>query len=153
MRVTGHFRYDQPPETVYRTFTQREALIYATPGLQTLEETGPDQYRAVLRAGVGGFYLVWNGELTVTDRVHGESYRLLMDAKTDSGYVSGEALFRFLTADGGGTRLEYEADLEMGGAQKLLPSLARGLVDFFLYGMKHWLKEAAAGRRPAAVNE
>lgn len=153
MRVTGHFRYDQPPETVYHTFTHREALLYATPGLQSLEETATDQHIAVLRAGIGGFYIVWNGELTVTDRVHGESYRLLIDAKSHNGYGRGEAVFRFLPAEGGGTRLEYEADLEMGGAQKLLPSLARGLVDFFLYGMKHWLKEAAAGRTPAGVTD
>lgn len=152
MRFTGHFSYEQPPETVYRTFTDRDALMYATPGVQSLEEIAPDQYQISLRAGYGGFYLYWNGTLTVTDRIPDQQYRLLIDATTHNGYVKGEGVFRFLPQENGGTRLEYEADMEMGGAQKLLLSLARGLVDFFLYGMKHWLKETAAGRVPAGVD-
>lgn len=151
MRFSGRFNFDQSPESVYHVFTDRDALLYATPGLQTLEETAPDQYQVTLRAGCGGFYLYWTGTLAVTDRIHGQQYRLLIDAKTQSGYGRGEATFRFLPREGGGTQLEYEADVEMGGAQKLLPSLARGLVDYFLHGMKHWLKEQAAGRVPVGV--
>ncbi|HYF77766.1 MAG TPA: SRPBCC domain-containing protein [Symbiobacteriaceae bacterium] len=148
MRVAGHFNYPHLPDTVYRTFIDRDALLYSVPGLQTLTETAPDRYEASLRVGVGGFYLYYSGTLTLAERVENQQYRFLVDATTHNGYGKADAVFRFLPAPQGGTHVEYEADVELGGAQKLLPSLARGLVDFFLHGMDHWMKEAAAGRRP-----
>lgn len=148
VRVAGHFAYPQKPEVVYRTFTDRDALLYATPGLRSLEETAPDEYQATLKIGVGGFELVYQGRLTLTDRVPNEQYRFLVDATTHNGYGRGEAVFRFLPGQAGGTRVEYDADVELGGGQKLLPSLARGLVDFFMRGMAHWMQEVELGRRP-----
>lgn len=148
MRVAGHFNYEQKPETVYQTFTDREALLYSTPGLRSLEEVASDQYEAVLKIGVGGFELVYQGRLTLADRIPNEQYRFLVDAVTQNGYGRADAVFRFLPGQNGGTRVEYDADVELGGGQKLLPSLARGLVDFFMRGMAHWMLEAEEGRRP-----
>jgi carbon monoxide dehydrogenase subunit G len=149
LRVVGHFNYVQEPQTVYETFTDREALLYSTPGLRALDEVARDQYDAVLRIGVGGFELIYTGRLSLSDRVPNQQYRFLVDATTQhGGYGHGEAVFRFLPGQNGGTRVEYDADVELGGGQKLLPSLARGLVDFFMRGMSHWMHEMAAGRRP-----
>ncbi|MDF2626199.1 MAG: hypothetical protein K0R39_30 [Symbiobacteriaceae bacterium] len=148
MRVAGHFTYPHLPGTVYRTFIDRDALLYSVPGLRTLDETAPGRYEATLRVGVGGFYLHYAGTLTLAEQVPHERYRFLVDATTHNGYGKADAVFRFIPLADGGTRVEYEADVELGGAQKLLPSLARGLVDFFLHGMNHWLTEVAAGRQP-----
>ncbi|MFZ5823829.1 MAG: CoxG family protein [Bacillota bacterium] len=141
MRVSGSFTYDAPPAVVYRLFTDKEALLFATPGLVSLEEVQPDRYEAVLTVGIGGFALVYRGALTVTDREPDRAYRLLVDAQTHNGFGKGEARFRFLPLAGDRCRVEYEADVELGGAQKLLPSLARGLVDFFLRGMAEALAQ------------
>jgi carbon monoxide dehydrogenase subunit G len=141
MFVSGHFDYDAPPAIVYRLFTDREALLVATPGIRSLELCGSDQYRAVLEVGVGGFLLVYKGKLTVSDRQEGASFRLLVDAETHNGFGRGEAQFRFLPLEGDRTRVEYRADVELGGAQRLLPALARGLVDFFMRGMAEVLSE------------
>lgn len=142
MRVAGHFNYAQVPGLVYQTFTDRDALLFATPGLQHLNEVAPDHWEAVLRAGVGGFYLVYQGHMKITDRVPGRSYRLLVEAVTQhGGQGRADLQLEFLPSPDGGTRLEYDADVELSGGQKLLPSLARGMVDFFLRGMAQWLKE------------
>jgi uncharacterized protein len=143
MHVAGHFDYAFDPHTVYEAFTNREALLFSTPGLRTLDEVEPGCYSAVVKVGVGGFSLVWEGALTVTNRVPDQGYRLLIDVKTRNGYARGEAAFQFTPREGGGTRLLYEGDVELGGAQKLLPSLARGLADFFLRGMEQWLTDPA----------
>lgn len=148
MRVAGHFKYAQSPETVYQTFLDHDALLYATPGLRTLTAVTPDVYDATLAIGIGGFELVYQGRMTLTERMPNRQYRFMVDATTHNGWGRADALFQFLPGDAGGTLVQYAADVELGGGQKLLPSLARGLVDFFLRGMNHWMKEAAAGRRP-----
>lgn len=141
MYVSAKHRIAAPPETVYTLFTDREALLQATPGLEKLEELEPDHHLATVKVGIGGFALVWQGTLTVTDRRPGEGYRLHIHVKTHNGYARGDADFRFLPSPDGGTEVQCEADVEMGGAQKLLPSLARGLVDFFLRGMNEVITE------------
>lgn len=143
MRVAGSFTYNAPPSVMYALFTDRDALLSATPGLVSLDELEPDHYAAVLKVGIGGFALVYHGTLVVTDREPGRAYRLLVDAQTHNGYGRGEAALRFLPLEAERCRVEYEADVELGGAQKLLPSLARGLVDFFLRGMAEVLANRA----------
>ncbi len=145
MHVAGTFRYEAPPSLVYTQFTDRDALLQATPGLESLTETAPDRYDATLRVGIGGFALVYRGTLVVSDRQPYERYHLHIQAETHNGYGTGEATFRFMPMSGGGTEVRYEADVELGGAQKLLPSLARGLVDFFLRGMAEVITERLHG--------
>ncbi|HYG58702.1 MAG TPA: SRPBCC domain-containing protein [Symbiobacteriaceae bacterium] len=142
MYVTGHFHFHEDPATVYRAFTDKDALMFATPGLQQLTEIAPDHYEAVMRAGVGGFYLVYHGKMLVTERVHNRSYRLQVDAKTHNGTAHVDMQIQFEPSQQGGTRVEYQAEVDLGGAQKLLPSLARGMVDFFMRGVMQWLQEA-----------
>lgn len=140
MRVAGTFLYDAPPETMYALFTDRDALLNATPGLQSLKETEPDRWEAVIKVGIGGFALVYHGKMTVTERRPGEGYRIHIEAQTHNGTVSANTLLRFEPQGGDGTRVAYEADVEFRGGQKLLPAIARGLVDFFMYGMKEHLE-------------
>lgn len=145
MRVTGSLNYALPPEAVYQTFTDRKALLYSTPGLRNLNELAAGQYDATMTIGLGGFELVYQGKLTLTDQIPPRQCRFLINATTQDGYGRGDVLFRFLPGQGGGTRVEYEADLELGGRQTLLPSLARGLVAYFMHGMEHWM-ERTRGR-------
>lgn len=151
MRFQGSFIYRADPLTVYSTFIDREALLEATPGLVSLEETEPDRYEAVLKMGIGGFALVYHGTLILSDKRPGEGYHFLCDATTQNGFGRGEATFRFEPQDGGGTRVVYEADVALGGSQKLLPALARGLVDFFLRGMAEVMRERAEAQAEAEM--
>jgi len=147
MRVSGHFDYAADPLEVYSIFTDPEALLMAAPGLTSLTEVAPDRWEAVVKVGIGGFALVYTGTLAVTNRVPGEAYHLLIDVVSHNGYAKGEADFRFLPLPGGRTRTEYEGEVELGGAQKLLPAVAKYIVEFFMRGMAETLahrKEAPA---------
>lgn len=141
MQVVGTFQYDAPPEVMYEIFTNPDALRNATPGLHTLRELGPDRWEAELKVGLGGFALLYHGTVTVTDRRPGEGYRILIDAETQNGSAEVEAHLRFSPRDGG-TLVAYEADVAFHGGQKLLPSIARGLVDFFMHGIKEYLEKS-----------
>lgn len=142
VRVVGTFPFDAPPETMYEVFTNPDALLNATPGLQSLREVGPDRWEAEIKVGIGGFALLYRGTVLVTDRRPGEGYRILIEAQTHNGSAEAEAALRFQHGEAGGTLVTYEADVAFHGGQKLLPAIARGLVDFFMYGIKEYLQKS-----------
>lgn len=149
MRITGSFGFDAPPAVVYRLFTDPEALTNATVGLRALRPLGPDLWEADMKVGLGGFALLYRGTISVTDRTP-EGYRLHIAAETDGGAVDADVALCFLPL-GSGTRVEYAADFTLHGAQRLQPALARGLVDFFMHGMKEYAAKCrGAARRSAA---
>lgn len=141
MRVTGTFLYEASPERLYAVFTNPEALEIATPGLRALRPVGPDRWDLEIKVGVGGFALTYHGTMAIIDRYPGKSYRIIITAQTHNGSANAEALLHFAPEEGGNTRLIYEAEVSFDGAQKLLPALARGLVAFFLHGMKEYLEQ------------
>lgn len=139
MRVNGTFHYDAPPDVVYRTFTHPDALVNATIGLQSLEEVEPDRWEAVIKVGIGGFSLIYHGTVAVVNRRPAEGFAIVINAETHNGSVDAEADLTF-APDDTGTRVDYAADINFHGAQKLLPSLARGLADYFMHGMKEYME-------------
>jgi len=135
MRISGHFDYDAPPAVVYRTFTDKDALLNAVPGLQRLDEIKPDYYEARVHLGFFGFTVTYEGILTVTDREPDRGYRLFIDVKAPNIYARGDVKFRFTPLDDGTRcRVLYDADVDLSGI-KMLPGVARAIADFFLRGM------------------
>lgn len=135
MRFSGSFDYDAPPAVMYRIFTDREALIEATPGHVTLNEIAPDRYEAELKLGWPPLTLVYRGTLEVTERVPDSSFHFLVEATSSNNFGRGEALFRFLPLPDNRCRVEYDADIQLGGVREVLPTLARQLADYFMRGM------------------
>lgn len=146
MRIAGRFRYDAAPEVVYALFTHRDALLHAVVGLQSLEELGPDRWAASIRVGLGGFALRYEGTVAITHRDPPHGFKLQIAAATDGGGAEVAADLRFLP-DGSGCVVAYDADFRFHGAQRLQPALARGLVDFFLHGMKEHLERPRRNRK------
>jgi len=149
MRLAGTFRYDAPPETAYALFTDPDALTNAMIGLRSLQELEPDRWAAEMKVGLGNFAVRYRGTISVTERTP-EGYRLLIAAETDGGSAEADVRLRFVPQDGG-TRVEYDAKFAFAGAQRLIPALARGLVDFFMHGMKDYLEKSGRRRGPGGL--
>lgn len=152
MRVQGSHRYKAPPEVMAALFTDRKALIEATLGMRSLRPTGPDQYTAEIRVGIGGFYLEYAGTMEITDRRGADGYTILLDAATTNGYARGKCSLSFLPMEGQRMEVQFDADVEFGGAQKLYPAIARGLVEFFMLGMERVLEERQKQARGRGQN-
>ena len=67
-----------------------EVLARITPGVDTLEQTGPGQYQAVLHIKMGPINSTFNGVLQVVDSKEPESYRLLIDVDGKIGQIAAE---------------------------------------------------------------
>ena len=104
----------------------------------------------------------FRGRLTMRQRVAPESYRMHLEGRGPSGFMSGEGTVR-LAAAAGGTLLRYDLDAQVGGkiaglGQRLLENSAKAVAQQGLEGLERQLAalhgggdEEAAGRPAAAA--
>jgi uncharacterized protein len=124
-------------ERAWTALTDPELLRCAIPGCESVERTAPEQYRVVMSAALGPVKARFQGRLELEDVVVAERYRMRFEGEGNvAGFARGTANV-VLTDDDGGTRLDYEAQVLVGGriaqvGSRLMDPAARKFVeDFF----------------------
>ena len=117
-----------------------EVLARITPGVDTLEQTGPGQYQAVLHIKMGPINSTFNGALQVVDSKEPESYRLLIDVNGKIGQIAAEGHVR-LAEDHETTTVEVEGGSQLTGrlasmGQRLLSGVARMFTNQFFKALE-----------------
>ena len=117
-----------------------EVLARITPGVDTLEQTGPGQYQAVLHIKMGPINSTFNGELQVVDSKEPESYRLIIDVDGKIGQIAAEGHVR-LAEDHETTTVEVEGGSQLTGrlasmGQRLLSGVARMFTNQFFKALE-----------------
>ena len=117
-----------------------EVLARITPGVDTLEQTGPGQYQAVLHIKMGPINSTFNGALQVVDSKEPESYRLLVDVDGKIGQIAAEGHIR-LAEDHETTTVEVEGGSQLTGrlasmGQRLLSGVARMFTNQFFKALE-----------------
>lgn len=121
-----------------------EVLARITPGVDTLEQTGPGQYQAVLHIKMGPINSTFNGALQVVDSKEPESYRLIIDVDGKIGQIAAEGHVR-LAEDHETTTVEVEGGSQLTGrlasmGQRLLSGVARMFTNQFFKALERELK-------------
>lgn len=111
-------------------------LARCIPGCEELFETAPDTYTARLKVGVAGLKGSYSGNAAVRDKHPPESLTLGFDGKGGPGFVRGTAAIRLSDAEGGGTHVACDADVQVGGliaavGSRLVEATAHKLADDF----------------------
>ncbi len=135
MKISTASSVAAPRESVYSALVNPDVLRRAIPGCESLVPTGPDTYEAQLKIGVAGLKGSYRGSVTLKDQQPPNSFSLSFDGKGAPGFVRGTAAVR-LTDDGAGTRLDSDADVQVGGliaaiGSRLIEAAARKLADDF----------------------
>ena len=107
-------------------------LAGALPGGEQLEQTGDNQYRAVMNVKVGPVQGRFEGKILLEDIVAPQSYLMKVDGQGAPGFLAGEGRLQLEEADGGGTTLRYAGDVTVGGriagvGQRLIESTAKSI--------------------------
>ena len=106
-----------------------EVLARITPGVDTLEQTGPGQYQAMLHIKMGPINSTFNGALQVVDSKEPESYRLIIDVDGKIGQIAAEGHVQLTDQDHETTTVEVEGGLAVDGPvgeHGTAPALGRG---------------------------
>jgi uncharacterized protein len=145
MKIEGTNDMPATPERVWFALLDPETLATAMPGTEKLEAIGPGEYRAVMKVGVGPVKGTFDGKVRITDQDPPRRYHMAIEAGGGPGFVRGEATMQLEPTEGG-TRVHYDADVQVGGliasvGQRLIGGVARMMLDQFFSKMHEALAE------------
>ena len=152
MKVQGSYDFEAPLETVWNALFDAEILARTLPGCEKLEREG-NQFRGDINVKMGPVQGKFQGKVDITDVVEREGYTMVVDGRGPAGFGKATALMR-VTAQGSGTRLDYDSDVQVGGkiasvGQRLIDASSRAIVKQSLESLHQQIKALAAS--PPAV--
>ena len=147
MKIEGTRDIPAPQDRVWAAFLDPTTLAKAIPGCEGLEEVGPGEYKAVMKVGVAAIKGTFEGRVRLMDLEPPHRYRMAVEGKGGPGFVRGEAVMALAPADGG-TRVSYDADVQVGGliasvGQRMLGGVSKMMLDQFFNRMTELLAERA----------
>jgi hypothetical protein len=122
---------------VWAHLNDAETLRASIPGCESLEKLSDTELQAVAKVKIGPVSARFKGKVTLSDMDPPNSYRISGQGDGGgAGFAKGGANVRLTDEAGGGTRLAYEVDAQVGGkiAQlggRLIDSTAKKLADEF----------------------
>jgi len=131
-------------------------LARTLPGAAGLEQTGEHSFKGALNVQVGPVKGQFQGTLELTDVAPLTGYHMKLSGSGPSGFMNGQGTLKLADAEGGGTRVIYDLDADVGGriagvGQRLLESSAKVITRQGLEGLGRELaalKEAEATATP-----
>ena len=135
MKLTGSYTVAAPPERVFAALIDPAVLQRTLPGCEALTKVGDDQYDACVKIGVAGLKGTYTGRAEIRDRQPPQSFTLLVDGKGSPGFVRSTARIALSAVDEG-TRVECDADVQVGGliaavGSRLVEAAGRKQMDDF----------------------
>jgi carbon monoxide dehydrogenase subunit G len=126
MKLEGTHTISAPLPEVWQKLMDPAVLQRAMPGCQKLEEKAPNQYRAMLKAGVGPVKGTFHGDITIADIVPEKSYTLTSRANSTVGFVEGVGRVELESDGDGKTIVRFSGEAKIGG---MLASVGGRLVE------------------------
>lgn len=136
MEMNESRRIAAEPAMVWQALLDPDVLKAAVPGCEELTGSAEDGYEALVVQKVGPVKARFKGNVTLSERVEGESLVLSGEGKGGAaGFAKGAARVR-LEPDGAGTILHYEVDAKVGGklaqlGSRIIDGFARKMADQF----------------------
>lgn len=141
--IGGEQTFDQPVEALWAALNDPAVLCKSIPGCKTMLPEGEDRFKLILNlkvASVGGSF---EGEIALSDKVAPRQCRIAVSGEGSLGHGRGAATFS-LAPHGGGTRMVYSGEGEIGGlvagvGQRILKGVAKHLVTQFFAALRREL--------------
>ncbi|WP_026381423.1 SRPBCC family protein [Afifella pfennigii] len=136
MKLTGEYQIPAPRERVWGLLNDPDVLRECMPGCEMLETTEEGGFKARVTTKIGPVKATFNGAVELTNINAPQSYRIEGEGQGGvAGFAKGHADVN-LAEEEGGTRLSYEADVQVGGklaqlGNRLVGSTAKKLADQF----------------------
>ena len=137
MQMQDSQRIPASKDKVWAALNDPEVLKKCIPGCQSLEMNSPTEMTATVVFKVGPVKATFGGKVTLSDLDPPNSYRISGQGDGGiAGFAKGGANVRLRDAEGGGTRLGYDVDAQIGGkiaqlGSRLIDSTAKKLAEQF----------------------
>ncbi len=136
MNLDGSAVLHGTPDQVWSVITDPAVLARTIPGCESLELTGPDEYKMNVSVGVGAIRGTYAGEVRLTDQQRPTSYVMHASGAGAPGNARAKVLISLAEADSGTTTLTYSADAVIGGpvagvGQRMITGVAKRMAGQF----------------------
>ena len=137
MRLKGERTIPAPRAQVWAALNDPAALEACIPGIESLEKRSDTEFAATVAARIGPVSARFRGAVTLSDLDPPNGYRIAGEGTGGAaGFARGAASVRLADAEGGATRLVWEADAQVGGklaqiGSRLVGGAARRLAGEF----------------------
>ncbi len=137
MELKGEYRIPAPREAVWASLNDPAVLRDCIPGCESLEGSPAEGFSARVTTKIGPVKATFNGAVTLSNVNAPESYTIAGEGKGGvAGFAKGGANVRLEDAEGGGTRMAYDVEAQIGGklaqlGQRLINGAAKKLADQF----------------------
>jgi carbon monoxide dehydrogenase subunit G len=143
MKIEGATDISAPRDRVWQAFLDPAVIAKALPGCEELVAIGPDEYKAIMKVGVGPVKGTFEGKVRLFDQSPPSRYRMAVEGTGAPGFVRGEAVIE-LSEAGAGTHVSCTGDVQVGGliasvGQRLLGGVSRMMLDQFFGRMSELL--------------
>lgn len=144
MKFDGSHEVAAPRDKVWEAFFDPDKLRQAIPGCEKLEALGPDEYKATMKVGVGAVKGTFEGKVRLLDKQPPNSYKMAVEGTGGPGFMRGETQITLREA-GAATRVDYSADVQVGGliasvGQRMLGGVSKMMADKFFSRMGELLQ-------------
>ncbi len=149
MELQGERRIPASVEKTWNALNDPETLKACITGCESLEQTGENEYLAVMGVKIGPVNAKFKGKLQLTDIVPMTSYRINFEGQGGvAGFGKGHAEVR-LSPDGEATTLNYDATAQVGGkiaqiGSRLVSSAAAKISDGFFKAFEAKMADPAS---------
>jgi len=148
MKIEGAADIPAPRDKVWAAFLDPEILAQALPGCEKLEAIGPNEYKATMKIGVAAIKGTFEGKVKLSDLEPPNRYRMAVEGSGGPGFVRGAAGMQMSDVDGG-TKVSYDADVQVGGliasvGQRMLGGVTKMMLDQFFTRMTELLTSKPA---------
>jgi carbon monoxide dehydrogenase subunit G len=148
MKIEGSADIPAPRDKVWAAFLDPDILAQALPGCEKLEAIGPNEYKATMKVGVAAIKGTFEGKVKLSDLEPPNRYRMAVEGSGGPGFVRGAAGMQMSDVDGG-TKVSYDADVQVGGliasvGQRMLGGVTKMMLDQFFTKMTELLTSKPA---------
>ncbi|MFG1359316.1 SRPBCC family protein [Xanthobacter pseudotagetidis] len=136
LEMSGSYDIALPREKVWAALNDPAVLKACIPGCEELEQVSPTELKALVVAKVGPVKARFRGTVLLSELDPPNGYRIGGAGEGGvAGFAKGGAVVRLAEIESG-TRLDYEAEAQIGGklaqlGQRLVAGTARKLADDF----------------------
>jgi hypothetical protein len=137
MTMTGEVDLPADRETVWAKLNDPEVLKACIPGCQSLDKTSDTSFEAAVKLKVGPVGATFKGKVDLVDLDPPNGYRIVGEGSGGiAGFAKGAATVRLAEIEGGGTRLSYDVEANVGGkiaqlGSRLIDGVAKKTADQF----------------------
>ena len=154
MKVEGERAFAAPREAVWRVLNDPAAMAAMMPGVESFDVQDEHHWRANVKIPLGLGALGMSMNMEKTEEREPEFARLAIKGNGVGAILSMNTAFN-LSEDGGGTKMDWEADVRIAGpvgsmGQRVLQPIVNQQVQNVLAALDEQVKKARGAPAPEA---